>query len=188
MDKKEWRGVVGYENLYVVSNFGEIKSLDRKKWNGKGFQSIKGKILKQRNDTRGYPFVNLSKNGKIKSTRVHRVVAKAFLSAKEGRNGLRREVVDHIDNNKENNLLSNLQIISQRENNTKDRSRRNLPNGVRFKNKKYYSSIKHNLINYHLGVFSTKEEAYRQYLSAIEYTNNNKTLDRRKLLYPFSKK
>lgn len=66
--------IVGYEGLYEISNTGKVKSCK------------KNLLLKQHDDGRGYLFVNLSKNGKAVSTKIHRLVATHFL---ENPNGLR---------------------------------------------------------------------------------------------------
>lgn len=73
--------IVGYEGLYEISNTGKVKSCK------------KNLLLKQHDDGRGYLFVNLSKNGKAVSTKIHRLVATHFL---ENPNGLRD--VNHKDN------------------------------------------------------------------------------------------
>lgn len=72
--------IVGYEGLYEIST-GKVKSCK------------KNLLLKQHDDGRGYLFVNLSKNGKAVSTKIHRLVATHFL---ENPNGLRD--VNHKDN------------------------------------------------------------------------------------------
>ena len=79
-------------------------------------------------------------------------------------------VVDHKNNNSLDNRLKNLQIITHRENSTKDR-KRNLPTGVSFKGNKYQARIQINGKNKHLGYFLTPEEAsnaYQNHLKLIE--------------------
>lgn len=63
-----------------------------------------GRILKQRKNMKGYYYVNLSKNGKVKNTRVHRIVAQAFIP---NHNNLL--LINHIDGDKENNCVDNLE-------------------------------------------------------------------------------
>ena len=65
--KIEWRDIKGYEGLYKVSNLGDIYS-----FNKKGF-------LNKQNDKQGYYQVTLSKNGKLKTKRIHRIVAETFI-------------------------------------------------------------------------------------------------------------
>lgn len=108
---KEWRPVLGYEGLYEISNTGEVKSLKRKRRNGSGFYYQKEKILKQTFTTTGYKKVELSKEGKRKSLKVHRLVAIAFIP-----NPLNKEEVNHIDGNKINNNVDNLEWVTSSEN------------------------------------------------------------------------
>src|SRR5699024_5761663 len=110
---EEWRDVPGYEGLYQVSNMGRIKSLDRKVKYSDGRTFIhKGIILKPGQDHRGYLYVNLSKKGKIKPYRVHRCVAGSFLKRSPD-----KPEVNHIDENKENNKVSNLEWCNREYNN-----------------------------------------------------------------------
>ena len=99
---EEWRDVAGYEGLYQVSNLGRVKRL--------GY-SRKEKILKPAKYKDLYFFVILSHNGKRSKNYIHRLVAIAFIPNPENK----REV-DHIDGNKTNNYVSNLQWCSHREN------------------------------------------------------------------------
>lgn len=105
---EEWKNIPGYEDLYMVSNTGKVWSL------------ISFKILKPNFYTSGYLFVNLYKSKKAKPISIHRIVASAFLGYNLNGNS-RKYVVDHIDNNKTNNLLSNLQILTNRTNSIKDK-------------------------------------------------------------------
>lgn len=109
MEKEIFKDIPGYENEYQVSNLGRVKSL----------KCGKEKILKQVKDkTRGYYFVGLSINGKCKPYLTHQLVAMAFLNHKPDKSKI---VVDHINNIKNDNRLENLQVISQRENCSKDK-------------------------------------------------------------------
>ena len=106
--REEWRPVVGYEGLYEVSNMGKVKSLERMKWNGNGCYKIPERILKPKKDKGGYLQVNLSKDGKDKWCTVHRLVATAFLPNLDN-----LPQVNHIDENKENNCVQNLEWCSR---------------------------------------------------------------------------
>ena len=77
--KRIWRDVKGYEGIYMVSNYGEVKSLDRfVRTKGNSVRKIKGALLKQRTNVWGYYQVGLHFDGKIKLCSVHRLVAFAF--------------------------------------------------------------------------------------------------------------
>lgn len=104
---EEWRDVIGYEGLYQVSYYGQVKRLANTP------RCKTERILKLFNNPSGYPFVVLSANGKTKSLMVHRLVATAFMGACPV--GFE---VNHKDGNKENNFISNLEYVTRGENNT----------------------------------------------------------------------
>jgi len=111
-----WKDISGFENLYMVSNFGRVKSLDRLVNCSRGTKSRlwRGKILKlslgcRRKHIEGYLQCSLSSKGKTYKVYVHKLVAETFLLE-------RNETVNHIDGNKLNNYLSNLEWISFSEN------------------------------------------------------------------------
>ena len=106
-----WKDIENYEGLYQVSNYGNIRSLNAI-INCKGAKGIenhirKGRILKPSINTKGYYYVNLSKNGKVKNLRVHRLVANAFL-----KNEYNLPIINHIDGNKLNNNILNLEFCN----------------------------------------------------------------------------
>ncbi|KAA6303160.1 MAG: hypothetical protein EZS26_000763 [Candidatus Ordinivivax streblomastigis] len=94
-----WKDVVGFENHYEVSNLGNLR---RKK----------SKRLRSIDYANEYPTILLSVNGKHKTFRVHRIVANAFLPKQEG-----KQHVNHISGNKRDNSVSNLEWVTQAENN-----------------------------------------------------------------------
>lgn len=98
---EQWKPVEGYEGLYEISNLGRVKSLN---YNHTG----KERILKPIKNIWGYLQVNLCRNGKVKRFFVHRLVASAFLPNPEG-----FEQVNHIDENKTNNVVSNIEWCSR---------------------------------------------------------------------------
>ena len=98
MDKEIWRDVKGYEGLYAVSNLGRVKSLGNDK-------SRREKILRPCNNMRGYLQINLWKGGERKLHYIHRLVLSTF-SPCENSHELQ---VNHIDENKLNNSIENLE-------------------------------------------------------------------------------
>lgn len=119
MKKIIWKNVVGFDGIYLVSNYGDVKSIDRfvKGCNGLKFQ--KGRILKA-TVGRIYLKVGLRKDGKYYNRQIHQLVAESFLG--HVRCG-HKKVVDHKDNNPLNNRLENLQIITSRKNVSKDKKK-----------------------------------------------------------------
>ena len=114
--KEIWRPIAGYEGVYEVSSFGRVKSLARMvKRPTAHDQPIKERIMVQRIGTNGYPKVQLyeSKGVRIKKDfGVHRLVAQAFLENPEN-----KKCIDHLDGNKLNNNVNNLEWVTYRENN-----------------------------------------------------------------------
>ncbi|MBU3205161.1 NUMOD4 motif-containing HNH endonuclease [Clostridium algidicarnis] len=109
---EKWRDVNGYEGFYQISNYGKAKSLDRVVFCKTGkTRKIKGKVLILINDKDGYKEINMSKNGKVRHGKVHRLVAEAFLEKIEGKNE-----VNHKDGNKANNEVGNLEWCNASEN------------------------------------------------------------------------
>ena len=103
-----WKEVKDFEGLYEVSNFGNVRSLDRISKDGR---HLKGKTLKQHNNIDGYLVVNL-RNNDSHSYFVHRLVAIAFIP-----NPGNKPQVNHIDEDKENNKVENLNWMTSKENN-----------------------------------------------------------------------
>lgn len=112
-----WKDIKGYEGLYQVSNVGQVRSLPR--------YGMKGKILKPALTHDGYLRVCLCKENKKKNFSVHRLVAAAFLPNEE-----ELPEVDHINNDKTDNRVANLQWISSVENYRKKQSGIGIPKRV----------------------------------------------------------
>lgn len=99
-----WKDIKGYEGKYQISNTGFVKSLN---FNHTG----KEKILKNKVNRRGYCYVTIYQNGKQNYPGIHRLVAETFIP-----NPNQLEQVNHIDGNKENNNIENLEWCTQTEN------------------------------------------------------------------------
>lgn len=91
-----FKDIPGYEGLYQVSNLGNVKSLKR--------PGAKEKLIKGEIDQDGYIRIPLTKNGKTKKYKAHRLVMMAFNNTND--DSLQ---VNHIDGNKKNNKLENLE-------------------------------------------------------------------------------
>ena len=111
---EQWRPISGYESFYEVSDRGRVRSVDRivrsSSRNG-GFRRRPSKILCQNRKRNGYLTVDLCKDGKIKTTLVHRLVADAFCSRDPG-----ADQVNHKNLNKADNRADNLEWCTGKEN------------------------------------------------------------------------
>lgn len=157
MKQEIWKEIPGFDK-YLLSENGNVKS----------FKYKQPRILKPFDDGKGYLKVKLRKEGVSKNFSIHKLVAIVFLKhIPQGH----KEVVDHIDNDKRNNHFSNLNLITQRENASKDRKngsskyigvcldkrRGNWFSQIRIKNKHKF-----------LGYFNSEEEASFAYQNALK--------------------
>jgi DNA-binding transcriptional regulator YiaG len=119
-----WKDVVGFEGFYQVSNKGRVKSLNRYTNHNYGGQALKkSKILKIQNYKNGYTYVHLMNLSYHKKVKIHRAVAEAFIPNPEN-----KETVNHIDGDKSNNDISNLEWATWTENNNHARiNKLNIP-------------------------------------------------------------
>jgi len=109
-----WKDIVGYEGFYLVSNLGNVKSIDRYVKHNYGDLSRRIQKGGNRNlifNSDKYYCVTLSKNGKHKTFTVHRLVAIAFLE-----NPLNLAIVNHKDGIKTNNHYTNLEWCTTQQN------------------------------------------------------------------------
>lgn len=109
MEKEIYKDIPGYEGLYQVSNLGNIKSLERVYYSGrnKAIRKVQKEIiLKTRLDRDGYLVTGLSKDGIQSYCRVHRLVALVFI---ENDDPVNKTQVNHIDEDKTNNKVDNLE-------------------------------------------------------------------------------
>jgi len=112
MDEEIWLPVSGYEEIYRVSNLGRVKSIDHFVLVSSGRNRIqKGRMIKADISSKGYTQVSLSKNKSKFHTGVHRLVAIAFIE-----NNNDKPQVNHIDGNKQNNRVENLEWCTNQEN------------------------------------------------------------------------
>jgi len=97
--KEKWRPVVGYEDLYAISNLGRLHS------------NRAERVMKPAPDNDGYYKTMLCRDRHRLSVSIHRLVAQAFIPNPEN-----KKQVNHIDGNKQNNCVENLEWCTQKEN------------------------------------------------------------------------
>jgi len=145
------------DTTYLINEYGEVK------------HEYKGKVLKTFLIS-DYPAVNINVNGKRKTMYVHHLCALVFLGhvAKRG-----LITINHIDHDKTNNRLDNLEIISHRRNSALAyiHKKRELPTGVvktELGRRKYKTQISYLGMNTYLGSYFTPEEAHAVYMEASD--------------------
>jgi hypothetical protein len=153
---EEFREVKGYEGLYEVSSLGRIKSLKTRKL-----------LSLNPNKRDGYVNITLVKNGVNKSFRAHQLVAIAFL--KHEPDNTNKLVVDHKNNIKHDNRLVNLNIITNRENCSKEVKGKSNLLGATWCNtySKWKSQIRHKGKRIYVGSFNTDVEAHHAYKNKL---------------------
>lgn len=161
IDAEIWKDIIGYEGLYQISSYGNVKSLGND-------ATRKEKILKQAVSSCGYLIVCLHKNAMQKTRKVHQLVAIAFLNHTPC--GMKL-VVNHIDFNRQNNNINNLEIVTARENTNK----KNMESSSRYtgvcldkSRNKWVSHIRINGNNKFLGRFTNEIHAHNAYENALK--------------------
>lgn len=109
--KEIWKDIPEYEGLYQISNLGKVKSLERKVKNKNGYRIVKEKILKNIINSKGYYIVILRKNNKNDLRLVHRLIGENFIP-----NPNNYPCINHIDGNKQNNNIKNLEWCTYQHN------------------------------------------------------------------------
>jgi len=161
-----FKDIPGYEGSYQVSNLGRVKSLARFRFNkdpNKAKAKIKEKIISSNINKFGYYVIRLLKDGERKSFNLHQLVAMAFLDHKPCGHKL---VVDHINDNRLDNKVENLRIITNRENSYKTQgSYSSKYKGVYFRKDtcKWSSSIRIDNKIIRLGCFKNEYDAHLAY-------------------------
>lgn len=163
MKREKWKDIKNYKSYYQVSNFGNIKSLERIVTCRNGVKrKVNERILKPVKDKYGYLRVTLAINSNKPIKQIHRVVMETF-------RGFSDLQVNHIDGNKENNNLNNLEFSTHLENTNHKVLQLNKKKryGVYFikRNSKYRAIISLKDKRVHLGVFNNEEEAYSAFHS-----------------------
>lgn len=167
--QEQFRDIPGYEGLYQVSNLGNVKSLPRMVLrNGKYPFVCKEKILKFHKNPSGYYCLTLNKDAKKKYFTVHQLVCVAFLNHIPCGHEL---VIDHINDNRLDNRIDNLHLVTQRYNAYKTQGRYSSKHkGVSWhkKKKKWQASIYINNKLKYLGSFKNEHEASLVYQNKLK--------------------
>lgn len=160
---ERWIPIKEHEGFYEVSNKGRIRSVDRY-IDGRLYN---GKIICLTPTNKGYITARLRRNSKSKSVSVHAIVYDNFI----GKGRSRFMQIDHIDNDKSNNCIENLQLITARQN----IARKNIFNkyssvysGVHKRGNKWAAELRVNGKKVYLGAFDSEVNAkiaYDKYVS-----------------------
>ena len=141
-----WKIINGYDN-YQISSFGRVRNI------------ISGNVLKPQVGTTGYYQVSLHKNGKSKNNKIHKLVANAFIN-----NLSNKRNIDHMDNERLNNHVSNLRWCTSQENARNTKLSNKSTSGVKGicfhkQQSKWRAHIVINGKQIHLGLFDTLDDA-----------------------------
>lgn len=168
---EEWKPIKGYESIYEVSNYGKVRRLPCP------CNQNKGKVLALRMASTGYLVTSTFKHGKGKTKLTHLIVWDHFGdSPRDGR----RLQVDHIDSNRLNNRIDNLQLLTPRENTIKSQDNRFKHSniiGVGKAGSKWRATIYYNNKDIHLGMFDTEREAGNAYRNALHKVKKGERLE-----------
>lgn len=134
-----WKDIPDYEGLYQISTLGKVKSFPRK-----GTHTTKERIIKFAKSNKGYCIAVLKKNNVQKVFSVHRLVAKAFIPNPDN-----LPQVNHIDGNKLNNCVDNLEWCTNKQN-------------------RQHASQHHLLFTRHIYQFDLNGNFIKEWYSAVE--------------------
>jgi len=172
---EQWRDIPNYEDSYLISDLGRVKSMPKEKNHSSGKRTFwtKEKILKQPNNGK-YLIVSLSIHNKKKSFLVHQLVAIVFLNHKPNRVLIN---VDHINNVKKDNRLVNLQLITPRENSIKDKINKTGFTGIYEIEGRFRATITFNGEILSLGSYDSPELASEKYQEALCLIKKSKNIN-----------
>ena len=170
-EKEIWKDVPGYEGYYQASNLGRVRSVDRRIFTKNGqYRMYKGKILRE-GISSGYQTTGLHKEGVYRTFKNSQLVAMAFLNHKADRYKI---VIDHINGNITDDRLSNLRVVTHRENlSTCFRSdKKKLTSqyaGVSWNKRagKWYAKIQYKGVHISLGYYDVELDASMAYQTAL---------------------
>ena len=164
-----WKDILETEGKYQISNFGRVRTKDSFVKNGHGLRFVEGCVRKNTIRKGGYVINSFYLSGKRKSDYIHRLVWRYFGDGNEPNHKL---TIDHIDNDKTNNRIDNLRIISTRENTTKGmllKKKTSKYTGVYFRKDRnaWQSHIYINGERIFVGYFKKEYDAHKAYQKAL---------------------
>ena len=162
MEKEIWKELEEYNGVYLISSFGNVIR----------FRNNKMIDLKKRLNQAGYLRTTLHLNGKRKTIQIHQLVAIAFLGHVPCGMEL---VINHKDFNKQNNMVTNLEIVTNRENSNRQHIKSSSKYvGVDYmkSNGKFRARIVYKGSLLHIGLFENELEASKAYLNKLKEINN----------------
>ena len=160
MNKHIWEDIPNYEGLYKINNKGDI------------INSQRNRYVNPYVNKKGYLNIKLSKNNKRRTYGIHQLVAMTFLNHIPCKMKL---VINHINFNKLDNRVENLEIITNRENTNKKHLKSSSKyTGVNFSkaHQKWFSCISINGKTKYLGLFEKELDAYEAYLTELNSIKN----------------
>lgn len=170
-----WKDIKGYEGYYQISNLGRVKSLYRMITRRSRPVNQYERIMKGCLQGKGYVGVTLSNGIAKKTHKVHRLVCKAFICDQDS-----SVQVNHIDGNKLNNRLDNLEWVSNMENSCHrwlSRKKSSQYIGVTYfgRTNQWQAQIKIGRQYKYLGMFNTEIEAHQ---ARVNYELNNNIINK----------
>jgi len=162
----KWKDVKNYEGRFKVSENGNLKSI------------IKGKekLLNGSISNKGYIqyTLNWKEQNKYNVYTAQQLVAIAFLD--HNPNSTSGYVIDHINDNKLDNRIENLRLVSNHENTIKRYNKNQLFGTCKLKNNKWVATVWHNNKNIYLGCFNSELEAHLKVVSYMKKNNINRLI------------
>lgn len=160
MEEEVFKDVVGFEGYYKISNLGRVLSLERlviSSRSSSGYRKVKSKILSIGTNKYGYNYIILRRSNIDKHFLIHQLVAIHFIENPNNYN-----CINHIDENKLNNIYLNLEWCSVRYNNLYNQRQDKINEILR--NKKYDvpAVIQFDLYNVMIAKFKSIHEMHRK--------------------------
>ena len=168
--KEVWEDIKAYEGSHQISNLGRVRSLERRIFRSDGqTRLLKNKMLSLSLNKTGYLKITINKNSVLKTHIIHHLVWDHFGHKERDRHRIQ---IDHINENKTDNRIENLQLLTNRENCSKGYKNKLTTSkytGVSYykRTDKWHARIYHQGIKIHLGFFDLEIDAAQAYKNAL---------------------